>query len=103
MLRFVSMISLNEDTYILVIVNSRFIERPQKRSRGNQLIHRRLTKTKLIGSSQDPENQAGRESDGYGGWCFEFRRGRRYEEDEVESYGITLGNDLSQNHKVHHI
>jgi len=26
-----------------LIVNSRFLRRPQKRSRGNQLIHRRLT------------------------------------------------------------
>ena len=30
----------------IVIVNSRFLERPQKRCRGNQLIHRRLTRTK---------------------------------------------------------
>ena len=43
----------------MVIVNSRFIERPQKRSRGNQLIHRRLTKTK--GCGQDPESQAGKQ------------------------------------------
>jgi len=34
----------------------------------NQLIHRHLTKTKLIGSGQDPESQAGRQLDGYGGW-----------------------------------
>ena len=33
----------------IVIGNSRFLQRPQKRSRGSQLIHRRLTKTKLIG------------------------------------------------------
>ena len=38
-----------------VIVNSRFLQRPQKRSRGNQLIHRHLTRTNSI------------ESDGYGG------------------------------------
>ena len=43
-----------------VIANSGFLERPQKRSRGNQLIHRRLTKTKLIGSGQNPGSQAGR-------------------------------------------
>src|SRR6218665_2081250 len=66
----------------IVIVNSRFLERPQKRSRGNQLIHRRLTKTKLIGSGQDPGSQADRQSDGYGGWCLEFRRGGRYDEDD---------------------
>ena len=47
-----------------LIVNSGFLERPRKRSRGNQLIHRRLTKTKSIGSGQNPESQAGRQSDG---------------------------------------
>ena len=51
----------------IVIVNSRFLQRPQKRSRGNQLIHRRLSKTKSIGSVSDPESQAGRQSDDYGG------------------------------------
>src|SRR6218665_502191 len=66
----------------IVIVISRFLERPQKRSRRNQLIHRRLTKTKSIGSGQDPESHAGRQSDGYGGWCLELRRGGRYEEDD---------------------
>src|SRR6218665_460584 len=39
---------------IIVIVISRFLERPQKRSHGNQLIHRRLTKTKSIGSGHNP-------------------------------------------------
>src|SRR6218665_1150439 len=35
------------DTVLLiVIVNSIFLQRTQKRSRGNQLIHRRLSKTK---------------------------------------------------------
>ena len=34
--------------YLLyVIVISRFLQRPQKRSRGNQFIHRRLSKTKI--------------------------------------------------------
>src|SRR5688572_28723118 len=33
----------------IIIVNSIFLQRPQKRSRGNQLIHRRLTKTESIG------------------------------------------------------
>src|SRR6218665_3749511 len=55
---------------------------PTKRCRRNQLIHRRLTKTKLIGSGQDPESQAGRQSDRYGGWCLELRRGGRYGEDD---------------------
>jgi len=44
---------------VIVIVNSWFLERPQKRNRRNQLIHRRLTKTKSIGSGQDSECQAG--------------------------------------------
>jgi len=37
-----------EDSKVIaiVIVNLRFLQRPQKRSRGNQLIHRRLLKTK---------------------------------------------------------
>src|SRR6218665_921158 len=65
-----------------VIVNSRFLERPQKRSRANQLIHRRLTKTKSMRSGQDPESQAGRQSGGYGGWCLELRRGGRYGVDD---------------------
>ena len=66
----------------IVIVNSRFLEHPQKRSRRNQLIHRHLTKTKSIGSSQDPKSQAGRQSDGYGGWCLELRRGVRHVDDD---------------------
>src|SRR6218665_2090628 len=67
---------------IIVIVNSWFLERPQKRSRRNQLIHRRLTKTKSIGRGQDPESQAGRQLDGYGGWCLELRQGGRYGDDD---------------------
>ena len=43
----------------IVIVNFCFLERPQKRNCRNQPIHRRLTKTKSIGSGQDPESQAG--------------------------------------------
>ena len=35
---------------VVVIVNSRFLQRPQKRSRGSQLIHRRLSITKSVGS-----------------------------------------------------
>jgi len=46
----------------IIIVISRFLQRPQKRSRGNQLIHRRLSKTKSIGSGSNPESQAGRPS-----------------------------------------
>src|SRR6218665_1447410 len=33
---------------IVKIVNSRLLQRPQKRIRGNQIIHRRLTRTKSI-------------------------------------------------------
>ena len=61
----------------IVIVNSKFLQRPQKRSRRNQFIHRRSSKSKLIGSGSDPESQAGRQSDGYGGWCLELRPGGR--------------------------
>src|SRR6218665_1818811 len=40
----------------------------------NQLIQRRLSKRKSIGSGSDLESQAGRQSDGYGEWCLELRR-----------------------------
>jgi len=29
------------------------------------------------GSGSEPESQAGRQTDGYGGWCLELRRGGR--------------------------
>ena len=45
---------------VIVIVNSRILHSPQKLSRGNQLIHRRLPKTKSIRSWSDPESQEGR-------------------------------------------
>jgi len=35
---------------VIVIVNSRFLQRPQERSGENQLIHWRWSKTKSIGS-----------------------------------------------------
>ena len=57
---------------VIVIVNSRFLQRQQMRSRGNLPIHRRLSKTKSIGSGSDSES--GRQSDGYGEWCLELRR-----------------------------
>jgi len=44
---------------VIVIVNSRFLERPQKRSRRNQLIHRRLTKTKSIVSNSTALSHVG--------------------------------------------
>ena len=71
---------------VIVIVNSRFLEHPQKRSRGNQLIHMRLTVTKSIGSGQNPKSQVGRPTVRRlcAGWCSELRRGGRYgEEDEA--------------------
>jgi len=55
---------------------------PKKWGRRNHLIHRCLTKTKSIGSGQDPESHAGRQSDSYGGWCMELRWGGRYGEDD---------------------
>ena len=65
--------------FFIVFVHSRVLERPPKRSRGkNQLIHRRLSKTKSIGSGSDPDSQAGRQADCYDGWCLELRRGRRH-------------------------
>ena len=81
--------------FVIVFVNSRFLEHPQKRSHGNQLIHRRLTKTKSLGSSQDPESQAGRQSDGYGGWCLELRRGERYEEEIRDKRYMTIRGNAS--------
>ena len=42
---------------VIVIINSRFLEHPQKWNRGNQLIHRRLTRTKSIRSGQHPETR----------------------------------------------
>jgi len=34
----------------IMIVNSTFLQHPQKRNRGNQLIRRQLTRTKSIGT-----------------------------------------------------
>ena len=59
---------------IIVIVNSRFLQRPRKRNRGNHLIHRHLIRTKSIGRGvQEPDSKTGRQSDVYGGWCLELR------------------------------
>src|SRR6218665_902306 len=81
----VTQLKLHKPTIVIVIVNSRFLERPQKRSCGNQLIHRHLTKTKLIGSGQDPESQVGRQSDGYIWWMvLGVKTGR-------EIWGIRIG------------
>ena len=66
------------------------------RSRRNQLIHRRLTKTKSIGSGQDPESHAGRQSAGYGGWCLELRRGGRYGEGKLKESPVAHTRGTSQ-------
>jgi len=74
----------------IVIINLRFLQHPQKRSRGIQLIHWRLSKTKSTGSGSDPGShsiklttkvrlmkaQAGRQTV-YVGWCLELRWGGR--------------------------
>src|SRR6218665_665987 len=43
--------------FVIVIVNLGFLQCPQKRSRGNQLIHRRPHKAKSIGSRSTPESR----------------------------------------------
>lgn len=62
---------------LIVIVNSRFPQHPKKRSSRDQLINRRLSRTKSMGGESDPESHPSRESDGCDGWCLEFRRGGR--------------------------
>jgi len=57
---FIEFLARNVIIIVNVIISSRFLQRPQKRSRGNQLIQRHLSKIKLIGSGPDPESQAGR-------------------------------------------
>src|SRR6218665_1853 len=57
-----------------IIVNSRFLERPQKRCLRNQLIHKRLIKTKI-----DRPIQTVR--------CLELRRGGRYQ-DRILGYWV---------------
>jgi len=54
---------------VIAALNSRFLQRPQNRSRRNPLISRLLSQTKSI----DPQSQA----DDYGGRCWELRRGGR--------------------------
>ena len=68
------------------MVNSWFLERSQKRSRRNQLIHRRLTKTKSIGSCQDPERQADSQTamvDGAWSWDGEGGMGMTMNQDRI--------------------
>jgi len=73
--KFESQKRTQQEDYRIVIVNSRFLQRQQKRSRGNQLILRCLSKTKSIAGQIQRVRQADRQSDGYGGWCLELRRG----------------------------
>src|SRR6218665_1240387 len=47
---------------VIVNVNSRFLQRPQKRSRRNQIIHKHFSRTKSIGNVSDPDRQAGRQT-----------------------------------------
>ena len=61
-LRLKAIDSTNEPSR-LTSVNIIFLQRPQKRSRGNQLMNSRLFKTKSIGSGSDPESQAGRQNE----------------------------------------
>ena len=49
---------------------------------GTSLFTGAYPKRKSIGSGSDPESQAGRQSEGFGGWCLELRRGGRKEEVE---------------------
>ena len=80
---------LDTHVSIFVIRNRKLlISRAPTKAKSNQLIHRRLTKSKSIGSGQDPESQAGRQSDGYGEWYLELRRGGRYEEDGCKNKDI---------------
>ena len=67
---------------VIVIVDSWFLERPQKRSHRNQLIHRRLfpLNQKKIDRQWSRSRESGRQTDGYGGWCMELRRGGSYGE-----------------------
>src|SRR6218665_3354162 len=71
---------------VIVIPNLRFLQRPQKRSRRNQFIHRRLTRTQSIGRGQLPDSQSGRHLDGYGGLCLDERRGGRRAEENKSGY-----------------
>jgi len=56
------------------IIATKFLQCPQKQSDGNQLIHRRLSKTNAIDRGQEPESQAGKQPDDFGKRCLELRR-----------------------------
>ena len=52
---------------VIVIVNSRFLRAPTKTKSWESVYSQALVK-KSIGSELNSESQAGRQSDGYGGW-----------------------------------
>jgi len=54
------------------------VENRVRRSRRNQLIHRRFNHNKIYSQVSVPESQTGRRSYGYGGWCLELIREGRY-------------------------
>src|SRR6218665_1531103 len=62
-----------------VIVISIFLQCPPKRSRGNQLIHRRLTRAISIGSGSRSRD-SDRQTEGYLGRRMELTRGGRHGE-----------------------
>jgi len=76
------------NNHLIVIVNLRFVHRPQKRSCGNQL-NRQGIKIQIVSQSvsqsgrqagrQTVRRQAGRQLDGYGGWCLELRQRGRHQ------------------------
>ena len=79
----------------IIIVNSKFLQRPQKRSRGNQLIHRRCPKQNRLAAGQiQGVRQAGRQSDGYGRRCSELRRGGRQGEEDESGQDLLKGSVL---------
>jgi len=67
---FLLVLYIEVSVLLIVIVHSRFLQQPQKWSRGNQLIHNRLTKTKSISGVKIWRV---RQADGYGWWCWALR------------------------------
>ena len=59
---------------VIVIVNSRFLQRSQKCSNRNQLIHRHLIKATSICSGSRDRESAGRQLDSIGGRCLDLLR-----------------------------
>jgi len=55
-------ITSKEMPHLIVIVNSKLLQRPQKRGHGNQLIHRRSIKTKSKGMGSK-SRESGKQTD----------------------------------------